>query len=482
MKKNQFMAALLLPVSLLATAGLSHNNAPSRLFAQQDDSTQATTAQAEPELQSVIDEVIWVVGDEPILKSEVEITRLQGQAEGMTWDGDPDCRIPEQIAVQKLFLHQAALDSIEVTEAEINQGVDQQINYWLSLPTIDGSRERLEQYQRKSISQMRQDMHDDFRDRQLVQKMQQELVKDIEVTPAEVRAFFKDMPKDSLPEIPTTVEVQILTQNPKIETEEINRIKNQLREFTDRVTKKETSFSTLARLYSEDKGSARMGGELGFTGRGLLDPAFANVAFNLTDPNKVSKIVETEFGYHIIQLIDRRGDKINARHILLRPRVSDESVEAAKLRLDSIGDDIRAGKFSFGDATAYLSDDKDTKANHGIMVNSTESARTSRFRMQDLPTEVAAVIDTMKVGEVSRAFRMVTDRGKVTTAIVRLMARTDAHRATITEDFQAMSEVVLSHMRQKKIHDWVVKKVKDTYVWISPLYRGCNFEYEGWVR
>ena len=206
------------------------------------------------------------------------------------------------------------------------------------------------------------------------------------------------------------------------------------------------------------------------------------MAFNLTDPNKVSKIVETEFGYHIIQLIDRRGDKINARHILLRPRVSDESVEAAKLRLDSIGDDIRAGKFSFGDATAYLSDDKDTKANHGIMVNSTESARTSRFRMQDLPTEVAAVIDTMKVGEVSRAFRMVTDRGKVTTAIVRLMARTDAHRATITEDFQAMSEVVLSHMRQKKIHDWVVKKVKDTYVWISPLYRGCNFEYEGWVR
>ena len=260
MKKNQIMAALLLPVSLLATAGLSHNNAPSRLFAQQDDSTQATTAQAEPELQSVIDEVIWVVGDEPILKSEVEITRLQGQAEGVTWDGDPDCRIPEQIAVQKLFLHQAALDSIEVTEAEINQGVDQQINYWLSLPTIDGSRERLEQYQRKSISQMRQDMHDDFRDRQLVQKMQQELVKDIEVTPAEVRAFFKDMPKDSLPEIPTTVEVQILTQNPKIETEEINRIKNQLREFTDRVTKKETSFSTLARLYSEDKGSARMGG------------------------------------------------------------------------------------------------------------------------------------------------------------------------------------------------------------------------------
>lgn len=486
MKRNQAITALLLPVSMLAMAGLSTNDNGLGGILLPGDSVQVSaptaTSTAAPQPQSVIDEVIWVVGDEPILKSEVEITRLQGEAEGVKWDGDPDCRIPEQIAVQKLFLHQAALDSIEVTESEINQGVDQQINYWLSLPSIDGSRERLEQYQRKTISQMRQDMHDDFRDRQLVQKEQQELVKDIEVTPAEVRAYFKNLPKDSLPEIPTTVEVQILTKNPVIEQEEINRIKNQLRDFTERINNKETSFSTLARLYSEDKGTARQGGELGYTGRGLLDPAFANVAFNLTDPNKVSKIVETEFGYHIIQLIDRRGDKVNVRHILLRPRVSDASVLAAEQRLDSIGDDIRAGKFSFGDATAYLSDDKDTKANHGVMVNSSESSRTSRFRMQDLPPEVAAVVDTMKVGEVSRAFRMTTERGKVTTAIVRLMARTDAHRATISEDFQAMSEVVLAHARQKKIHDWVVKKIKDTYVWISPQYRGCNFEYEGWVR
>ena len=440
---------------MLAMAGLNTRGGAEMAAWAANDSVKTATIAGRPAPQSVIDEVIWVVGDEPILKSEVEITRLQSEAEGIKWDGDPDCQIPEQIAVQKLFLHQAALDSIEVTESEINQAVDQQINYWLSLPTIDGSRERLEQYQRKTISQMRQDMHDDFRDRQLVQKEQQELVKDIEVSPAEVRAYFKDMPTDSLPEIPTTVEVQILTKNPIIEQEEVNRVKNQLREFTERVTKKETSFATLARLYSEDKGTARQGGELGYTGRGLLDPAFANAAFNLTDPNKISKIVETEFGYHIIQLIDRRG---------------------------SIADDIRAGKFEFGAATAFLSDDKDTKANHGVMVNSNESSRTSRFRMQDLPTEVAAVVDTMKVGQVSKAFRMTTDRGKVTTAIVRLMARTDAHKANIQEDFQAMSDIVTSHARQKKIHEWVVKKIKDTYVWISPQYRGCNFQYEGWVR
>ena len=173
---------------------------------------------------------------------------------------------------------------------------------------------------------------------------------------------------------------------------------------------------------------------------------------------------------------------MNVRHILLRPRVSEASLTAAKARLDSIADDIRAGNFEFGAATAFLSDDKDTKANHGVMVNSNESSRTSRFRMQDLPTEVAAVVDTMKVGQVSKAFRMTTDRGKVTTAIVRLMARTDAHKANIQEDFQAMSDIVTSHARQKKIHEWVVKKIKDTYVWISPQYRGCNFQYEGWVR
>ena len=304
---------------MLAMAGLNTRGGAEMAAWAANDSVKTATIAGRPAPQSVIDEVIWVVGDEPILKSEVEITRLQSEAEGIKWDGDPDCQIPEQIAVQKLFLHQAALDSIEVTESEINQAVDQQINYWLSLPTIDGSRERLEQYQRKTISQMRQDMHDDFRDRQLVQKEQQELVKDIEVSPAEVRAYFKDMPTDSLPEIPTTVEVQILTKNPIIEQEEVNRVKNQLREFTERVTKKETSFATLARLYSEDKGTARQGGELGYTGRGLLDPAFANAAFNLTDPNKISKIVETEFGYHIIQLIDRRGDKVNVHSPLSPP-------------------------------------------------------------------------------------------------------------------------------------------------------------------
>lgn len=444
------------------------------------DSVKTETA-AMDKSNSVVDEVIWVVGDEPILKSEVEIMRLQSEAEGMKWDGNPECILPEQIAVQKLFLHQAALDSIEVTESEISQGIEQQINYWISLPQI-GSKEKLEEFQHKSMAQIRQDLHDDYKNRQLVQKMQEKLVSDVKISPAEVREYFRKLPVDSIPMIPTTVEVEILTQTPRVEPEEVNRIKNQLRDYTDRVTKGETSFATLARLYSEDTGSARQGGELGYMGRGMLDPAFAAAAFNLTDPKKVSKVVESEFGYHIIQLVDRRGDKVNCRHILLKPHVSMASVDAAKERLDSIGKDIKKGKFTFEDATAYLSDDKDTKNNHGLMVNSSENSRTSRFKMKDLPTEVARVVETMKVGEISMPFQMVNARGKVVCAIVKLKARVPEHRATITEDFQAMRDIVTAKRRMEIIHDWVVKKVKETYVRINPRYKDCKFQYEGWIK
>ena len=256
---------------------------------------------------TVIDEVIWVIGDEAILKSDVETFRMQAAMEGMKWNGDPDCMIPEQIAVQKLFKHQAQIDSIEVTDADVAPEVEQHINYWLEM--VDGSRERLEEYRHKPLSQIRNDLREELKDRQMVQKMKRKLVEDIAVTPAEVRRYFKDLPQDSLPFIPTEVEVEIVQMTPKIPVEELNRVKDELREYTDRVNRGDATFSTLARLYSEDPGTARRGGELGLSGRGMLDPAFATVAFNLTDPKKVSKIVESEFGFHIIQLIEKRGDK-----------------------------------------------------------------------------------------------------------------------------------------------------------------------------
>ena len=450
-------------------------------MAQDQPTEEKKTTAEEPKIveKSIVDEVIWVVGDEAILKSDVEEARLQAEQEGAKWNGDPDCVIPEQIAVQKLFLHQAAIDSIEVTESEIMQEVEAQISYWTQMV---GSKEKLEEYKKQSIAQMRNELHDTMRDRKMAEEMRKELVKDIAVTPAEVRRFFKDLPEDSIPYVATEVEVQIITQTPKIEQEEINRVKDQLREFTDRVTKGETQFSTLARLYSEDPGSARQGGELGYTGRGTLDPAFANVAFNLTSPNKVSKIVESEFGFHIIQLIDKRGDKINCRHILLKPVVSDSSVNKSLARLDSIRNDILAEKFTFDAGASYISDDKDTRNNKGLMANVKDMSRTSRFKMDELPPEVARAIDTLKIGGISAPFQMINARGKTVCAIAKLKNRVEGHKATITEDFQVMKAVVENKRRMEKLHQWVCDKIKATYVRINERYKDCKFEYQGWVR
>ena len=441
---------------------------------QPKDSTVVTTPTG-----TTVDEVIWVVGDEAILLSDVEAMRIQGQQEGLRWHGNPDCSIPEQIAVQKLYLNQAIIDSVEVTDSEIAQGVEQYLENMISMI---GSREKLEEYHKKSLSQIRADLRESYRERQMVQGMQQKLVKDITVSPAEVRRYFKDMPQDSLPFVPTEVEVQIITQQPKVEQEEINRVKEELRDYTDRINKGESSFQTLARLYSEDPGTARRGGELDYTGRGMLDPAFANVAFGLTDPKRVSKIVESEFGFHIIQLIDKRGDKIKVRHILRKPVVSDEAINKALTRLDSIRTDIVDGKFPFEAGASIISDDKDTRNNHGLMANVTQEGRTSRFKMADLPSEVARAVDTLSVGGISKPFTMINERGKTVCAIVKLKSRIDGHKATITEDFQILKNLVLAKRRNQVLHDWVVKRIKSTYVRINERYRDCDFEYEGWVR
>ncbi|MCR4919978.1 MAG: peptidylprolyl isomerase [Prevotella sp.] len=439
----------------------------------------AATADSTAQQGSVIDEVIWVVGDEPILRSEVEVMRIQAAQEGHRFKGNPDCAIPEQLALNKLFLHQAEIDSIDVSDSEVSRQVDMRIDYMVEQV---GSKEKLEEYQKKSMARIKEEMHDAMRDNLTIQRMREHIVKDIKVTPADVRRHFRDMPQDSLPYVPTSVEVEIITHTPAIDQQEINRVKEELRSYTERVNSGDASFQTLARLYSEDPGSARYGGEIGFTGRTQLDPAFATVAFNLTDPKKISKVVESEFGYHIIQLIEKRGDKINVRHILKKPEVSDSAVQVAIARLDSIADDIRRGKFSFEDAAAVLSDDKDTRNNHGLMANTNEQGRTSRFRMQDLPAEVARVVDTLRVGQVSAAFRMISQQGKTQCAVVKLKSRTEGHRATIADDFQTLREVVLNARREEKLHQWVVNKIRNTYVRVKPEYRDCQYEYEGWIK
>jgi len=428
---------------------------------------------------SVVDEVVWVVGDEAILKSDIEVMRIQSAMEGVRWDRDPDCAIPERIAVQKLFLHQAAIDSIEVTESEISQQIEARLDYMINQI---GSREKLEEYRKQSISEIRTSMHDDLRDQLMIQRMKEHLVKNVSVTPAEVRRYFKELPVDSIPFVPEEVEVQIIAQTPQITAEEINRVKDELRGFTERINRGEATFQTLARLYSQDPGSARNGGELGYTGRAGWVPEFSNVAFNLSDPKKISKIVETEFGYHIIQFIDKRGDKVNARHILLKPEVGDSAIQASLARLDSVAAEINEGKFTFEQGASYISDDKDTRNNRGLMANRSERGQTSRFQLQELPAEIAKVVDTLKVGQISKPFTMINERGKTVCVIAKLKSRTEGHKAMITEDFQVMKDIVVEKRRDAILHKWVEDKIKSTYVRVNNNYRNCDFEYEGWIR
>lgn len=430
---------------------------------------------------NVIDEVVWVVGDEAILKSDVESERLNAQYEGRKFDGDPYCIIPEQLAVQKLFLHQAAIDSIEVSEQEVIGQVERRTN-WL-IEQVGGSKEKLEEYYNKTSTQIREMLRENIRDGLTVQKMQQHIVGEIKITPAEVRRYFKDLPQDSIPFVPTQVEVQIVTLEPKIPLEEVERVKKTLRDYTDGINSGKMSFATYARFYSEDPGTARRGGELGFMGKGELVPEYANVAFNLQDPNKVSKIVETEFGFHIIQLIEKRGDRINTRHILLKPKVEEKDLEAALVRLDSIADDIRNQKFTFDDAATYISQDKDTKNNHGLMAN--KNTGTARFEMQDLAQvsqEVAKMVENMNVGEISRAFTMINDKGKEVCAIVKLKSRINGHKATISEDYQRLKAIVMEKRSEDKLEKWIKEKQKHTYVRINEKWQKCDFKYPGWVK
>lgn len=425
---------------------------------------------------NVIDEVLWVVGDEAILKSDVEQTRLYFMMQGQQMEGDPYCVIPEQLAIQKLFLHQAAIDSVEVTEQEVINAVEEEINKRIAQI---GSREKMEEYFSKSSTKIREELRETMRDRMIMEKMQYTLFDDVKVTPSDVRRGYAQMKEEDIPFVPTQVEVQIITQQPEIPLEEIERVKSELREYAERVNSGEAQFSTLAVFYSQDPESARRGGELGFFGRGEMVPEFSAVAFNLTDPSKVSKIVETEFGFHIIQLIEKRGDRVSARHILRKPEVPSESIAASMARLDSIAADIREGKQSFEEAV-ILSADKNTRNNFGLMSN--EANLSSRFEFQELPQEVAKEVYAMQVGEVSAPFVMIDRKGKEVCAIVKLKSRIEGHKATPTEDFQVVKDVIIAKMKEQKMAEWIKEKQRTTYVRINGDWCDCEFQYPGWGK
>ena len=431
---------------------------------------------------NVIDEIVWVVGDDAILRSDVESQRLYLQNEGQRLDGDPYCVIPEQMAIQKLYLNQAKIDSVEVSESQVIQEADRWVNYAINQ---SGSREKLEEYFNKRISEIKEEKKEQLMEQQTVQQMQRQLIGEIKLTPSEVRKYYNQLSKDSLPNIPTTVEVQVITMEPKIPFEETDAIKARLRQYTEDINSGKYEFSTLARLYSEDPGSSVRGGELGFMSKMDLLPEFANVAFNLNDPKKISQIVQTEYGFHIIQLIEKRGDRINCRHILLKPKVSDKELNECMTRMDSLYTDLTAKKFTFEEAATFISADKDTRNNKGLMVNShfeSNNHGTPKFEMSELPQEIGKMVYTMQVGEISKPFTMINDKQKDVVAIVKLKSRVEQHKANISDDYQALKAIVEARKREELLNNWIVKKQKSTYVRISEGWRNCDFKFPGWVK
>lgn len=428
--------------------------------------------------RNVIDDVAWVVGDEAIFRSDIEEYYAQMRQEGLPISGDPYCFVPERLAVEKLYLHQARIDTIEAPASQVMNAVEKRISFFIANL---GSREKVEEYFRKPLPALREQLREQTATQYIIEQVQQGITKNVKPTPSDVRRYYQSLPEDSIPYVPMQVEVQVIQISPAIPQQEIDDVKAQLRDYTERVNKGEAEFSTLAIMYSEDPGSSMQGGEIGFRGRADLVPEFANVAFNLSDPKKVSRIVETEYGYHIIQLIEKRGDQVNVRHILRTPKVSSMDLRQAVERLDSIRKDIVANHLPFEDAALMISQDKDSKNNKGIMVN--QQTGSTRFELQDLPVEVARQIETMKPGEVSQAFIMKDQqKNKDVVAIVRLTNRIEGHRATLADDFNLLKELYTNHRKQELITEWVENKIGQTYVNIGDGWGNCEFTYKGWVK
>lgn len=428
------------------------------------------TLKAQP---MMIDRVVGIVGDYTILQSEVENQYLQYRAQGVNFP-DMRCFILKDFLEQKLLLNQAKIDSIEVSESTVELQLDQRLRFFISQI---GSEEEMEDYFGKSMLEIKEDLRQVLREQMITQQMQSQITQDVKITPSEVKKFYRSLPPDSIPSIDALVEVQQIMLYPPLGEEAIFEVKDRLLELRRRIMEGD-SFETLAILYSEGP-SAAEGGDIGFMSRGELDPEYAKTAFLLKEGG-VSKIVESEFGYHIIQLVERRGDRIRTRHILMKPKVNLEARKKAMSKLDSIADLIRKDSISFDRAARYYSQDKNTAVNKGLMVNPNDNS--SKFELKQLETKDYLVARDLKVGEISDPFESVDENGKVAYKILKLKSRTDPHKANLKQDYMLIQSMALNDKKNRVIQDWIREKQKETYYRIDPSYKDCQFLKESWGK
>lgn len=424
----------------------------------------------------VIDQVLAVVGKNIILKSDVENQYLQTIAQGIDTYGDLKCEIFEDLMYQKLLLNQAYHDSIEVTEAEVEQRLDARLNMILNQA---GSQEALVEYFNKPMLEIKKDLRKLLRDQLLTQKMQTKITDEIKITPSEVRKYFNDIPKDSLPLINAKIEIAQIVRKPVISETQIEEVKRKLNDYIERI-KNGDSFSTLALIYSMDPGSAKNGGELGYVSRTDLVPEFAAIAFNLKEPGETSGIVESDFGFHIIQLIDRKGERINVRHILLSPQVDYGEVQKSKNFLDSISTLIRLDSMTFGSAARKFSEDEDTRYSNGVIIN--PATGLSRFETDEIDHQTYYAIKDLKVGEISDPIESRDRAGKSSYKVLMVKSRTEPHVADLKNDYHYIQEIALADKREIAIDDWITNKQLNTYIRIDESYKNCSFNSKGWVK
>ncbi len=424
----------------------------------------------------VVDQIVAVIGDEIVLHSDIEQQYYQFKAQGHKGkSGELKCQIFEEYLIQKLLVNQAHIDSMYVEPDQVNMQLDQRLDYFIERI---GSKAKLEEYFNKSILEIKEEFRDMIRDQLLTQKMQNQITGDISATPSEVRSYFKNLPEDSVPYIESKIELSQIVLYPELEEGAEKKVKEKLQKLRERVKNGE-SFSTLAVLYS-DGPSSKKGGGIGFKGRGELAREYADAAFKL-QKGGLSKVVKTDFGYHIIQLIDRKDNKVNTRHILMRPDYSSQSIRYVKKKLDSISQLIRTtDTLSFTDAAKIFSEDKDTRANGGILYN--DMSGSTKFRMDEFSAVDFYVLKNLKVGEISEPYESIDKNGKKIFKVVQILSRSEPHKANLDDDYDYIKKLTEAQKKQKVLDEWVRNKLEKTYVQISDLYKQCDLRFKGWYK
>jgi len=419
----------------------------------------------------VVDRIIAVVGQNMVLESDIESQYLQAKMQGSIEGASRTvkCQILESMLLQNVMLNQAELDSVQVSDSEVEQSLDQRLHYFISQ---FGSQEKLEEYYGKTLLEIKEEFRSLVKNNMLVQKVQENITKNVFVTPSDVKVFYRQMPADSVPLISAKVEMRQIVKIPPVSLEQKVMIKEKLRDLRRRVMEGE-NFATLAILYSEDQGSAAKGGEIGFFGRGELYPEYEAVAFKLKE-GEVSEVIESKAGFHIIQLIERKGDYINTRHILLMAKPSPIDLENARASLDSLLIKIRSGEITFEAAAEKYSDDPG-KSGGGYIINPYNG--TTWFEMDQLEPQVSFIINKLEVGQISSPVPTQTEDGKDAYRLVKLQARTEPHRANLTDDYSYLQDLALQKKKQEKLVEWVNKNVGNTYIMVIDDYKSCPFNY-----